>query len=248
MTTAPDSRSPWGRRVPPKTGLYHRLLGPLVGRIAYRIGGEVMIRYGLHTRKAFVYVRPGSVASTREAPAVPVANFNGSFRGVLRGMWENHGLGRCCLLVSESRRVAAELHSVYPATDFVTTDLNAQGASGGEMDRPDIVWDVCLPPPEALASRRFDSVVAQCLLEHVVSPAEAVASFLSVTNAGGHVYLVTHTPFFRLHQAPNDFLRFTHDFFFQLPAYVKSRAGITAELVELYSKDAAVTVCYKRTR
>lgn len=51
---------------------------------------------------------------------LPVSNLVGRYWSMLRQYWECHGLGKTCLLVSEPRRVGAEMATYYPSTQFVT--------------------------------------------------------------------------------------------------------------------------------
>ena len=66
-------------------------------------------------------------------------------------------------------------------------------------------FDLCDPPPIAT---RYDVIVCEQVLEHVVDPVVAIRTLRSLCRPGGH--LVVSTPFLvRLHDHPGDYWRFT---------------------------------------
>ena len=216
-------------------------------RRLYLIGRNViMARGGLQPKGTYWYSRNGNRFADKPDFLLPMPNVAGFINGVLRQFWEKHGLGRLSLLVSESKRVRSQMQTRYPNTQFVSTDLFASLLGDGPESGPDVTWDVCKDPPAALRKERFDSVIAHALLEHVVNPVFAIENFFSLMSPKSHCYLMTHTPSFHYHAYPRDYVRFHHDFFEDLPAYLRERHGYIVELEELYSKEGTICVCYAR--
>ena len=86
-------------------------------------------------------------------------------------------------------------------------------------------FDLCNPSP---ITRRFDVVICDQVLEHVVDPNRAVATLADLCTPGG--YVVVGVPFLvRVHPAPDDYWRFTADGL----RVLLERAGL--EVVELRS-------------
>lgn len=68
-------------------------------------------------------------------------------------------------------------------------------------------FDLCRPPPVAA---RFDVVICEQVLEHVVDPWAATRTLFELCRPGGR--LVVNTPFLvRLHDHPGDYWRFAPD-------------------------------------
>jgi SAM-dependent methyltransferase len=134
-----------------------------------------------------------------------------------------------------NRAVEMELENLSPET------LDAVEISGrNHADRP---WksyvtydfpefDLCNPPPQL---PRFDVVLCEQVLEHVVDPWRAIRTLHDLARAGGHVVITT--PFlFRLHNDPEDFWRFTPD---GMKVLVRS-AGLEVLKVDTWGNRAAV--------
>jgi len=49
-----------------------------------------------------------------------------------------------------------------------------------------------------------------------------------------------------LHRYPRDYVRFHHDYFEDLPAYVRGRVHVSVAMLEMYSNRGFVAVCYRR--
>lgn len=68
-------------------------------------------------------------------------------------------------------------------------------------------FDLCRP---GALSRRFDVVICDQVLEHVVDPCLAARTLADLCEPGGHV--IIGVPFLiKIHPAPNDYWRFTPD-------------------------------------
>jgi hypothetical protein len=83
-------------------------------------------------------------------------------------------------------------------------------------------------------------------MEHLIDPTLAVANMLSLLKPSGSFYALTHTPSYPLHRCPRDYVRFHHDYFEDLPEFLKRKDNITVELKELWSRGGFVIVCYQR--
>lgn len=81
--------------------------------------------------------------------------------------------------------------------DVVQLDIDA-------AREPDVVGDICSWRPD----RPFDAVIAAEVFEHVPEPARAVDNIRQMLVTGGR--LIASTPFmFPIHDAPNDYYRYT---------------------------------------
>ncbi len=210
------------------------------------IRGEIMTRGGLQPRGTFLISRSGRKLLDDVSLRLSVPNLVGAYHQALRQFWEWYGLGNRSLLVSESNKVKEVMSGEYPGVIFTTSDLFPELMSDSPSDLPDHIWDVCLDPPPGLASMSFDSIVCHALLEHVIDPTSAILHMLSLLNSGGLLYLMTHTPAYHKHSYPRDYVRFHHDYFEDLPAYLEKRNGLFVELLEMYSRGGVVCVCYRK--
>jgi SAM-dependent methyltransferase len=74
-----------------------------------------------------------------------------------------------------------------------------------QHSRPDVVADVsCLPFPDA----SFDTVLTTQVIEHVPEPSRMMAEISRILAPGGHLIL-TAPQYWRLHEIPHDYYRFT---------------------------------------
>lgn len=78
---------------------------------------------------------------------------------------------------------------------------------GGDMDYE---WNYEEAPPEI---GKFDIIISQAMLEHLLNPYKHVADLGSLLNPGGALILHTHIPGFRYHRYPIDCMRFYPDWF-----------------------------------
>ncbi|MBD2292372.1 hypothetical protein H6G06_02465 [Anabaena sphaerica FACHB-251] len=87
---------------------------------------------------------------------IPLPNLSLKFHSVIRKYLDHYGLGNECLLLSEGNRVKEEISKYYPKVNFFfTSDLFSELT---ENNLPDFIWDVCLPPPNELKNKTFDSI------------------------------------------------------------------------------------------
>ena len=131
---------------------------------------------------------------------VPATNHSHGYHGLLEQWWGTYGLGSSCLLISESCGVRASFESRYPETSFVATDFHF--GLGSHVDETDVQWDLYEPAPDVLLSTWFGSVVCQATLEHLLDPVGVLRKFADLTDAGGHVFIHTHTPLYAYHGMP----------------------------------------------
>jgi len=167
-----------------------------------------------------------------------VPNLSGSYHGLLRKQWETHGLGRRCLLVSETSDVRRCFEEAYPDTAFVCTDYY----TNLRADNPcDVVWNVYEEAPAQLEPGSFDSVICQAMLEHIMDPAGAMCRFCRLTAPGGMVYVHTHTPGYPYHAYPRDYVRFWPDWFRDIETVVPH-----LRLVEMVCLGGSAFATYQR--
>lgn len=87
-----------------------------------------------------------------------VPNISGFYHGILRDLWENYGLGRECLLVSESTETRKAFSQRFPQTTFTATDYYVDLQSCAQTD---VFLDNCSTEiPESLRYG-FDSIECQ---------------------------------------------------------------------------------------
>ena len=214
--------------------------------IYFWIGNRWASRNGLQPLGTYWYSSESADFSQVKPRAFPAPNLSGGFYLALVAYWEHFGLGRNCLLVSETGQTKKLFEARYPKVTFATTDLHWELQDTQGFGKPDIVWNVCLPHPQQLEGKQFDSIICQALLEHVIDPTTALINMLTLLTTGGYLYLQTHTPSFMLHRYPRDYVRFHHDYFEDLPAYVRGRVHVSVAMLEMYSNRGFVAVCYRR--
>jgi SAM-dependent methyltransferase len=218
-----------------------------IRRIYLGVRNEIMARSGLQPRGVYWYSRSGHVFEDAISHRMAVPNIVGYYHHAMAQFIRVHGLGKKCLLVSESKSVKQAMSKIHPNVEFVSCDLfpelmNRAPYSNGT----DMLWDVCLEPPSGLRSG-FSSVICQALLEHVIDPTNALKNMLRLLGGAGKLYFMTHTPSFSKHQMPRDYCRFHHDYFQDLPAYYAKSGHLTITLEELYSKEGVIVGCYFKT-
>jgi SAM-dependent methyltransferase len=74
----------------------------------------------------------------------------------------------------------------------------------------DYEWDYESAPP---SFGKFDVIISQAMLEHLLDPYRHVTDLSGMLNPGGHLILHTHIPGFSYHRHPIDCLRFYPDWF-----------------------------------
>ena len=205
-----------------------------------------MARSGLQPRGAYSYSKLGIKYEYCNKSGIRVPNLAGEYHSVLRQYWETHGLGRQCLLVSESKRVKMLMEEIYPGVSFTTADLYYELLGNEECDKPDVVWDVCLRPDKDLFPELFQSIICHALLEHVIAPTIAIRNMFTLLAKDSFLYGLTHTPSFPVHRYPRDYFRFHQDYFEDLPSHLLKLYCLKVELMELYSKEGVVIFAYKK--
>ena len=80
----------------------------------------------------------------------------------------------------------------------------------GIGDDTDYQWDFEKDPPQM---GKFDFIVSQAMLEHLLNPYKHVVDLSQMLNPGGKLVLHTHVPGFNYHRFPIDCVRFYPDWF-----------------------------------
>jgi SAM-dependent methyltransferase len=88
-----------------------------------------------------------------------------------------------------------------------------QVVTAGLHDDADHLWNFEMDPPASLAAQRFDCVVSQAILEHLIDPYKHVSDCAGLLDSGGHLLLHTVLPGFIYHRHPVDCMRFFPDWF-----------------------------------
>lgn len=182
--------------------------------------------------------------AARDGIAICLPNLSGKLSPHLARQIYQYGLGKSCLLVSENKAVADVMRKNFPGVDFVCSDLFADLMDGESA--VDFLWDVCSDPVATFGTKRFDSLIANALLEHVIAPTTAVLNMIELLNHDGMIYIMTHTPQYHYHAYPRDYVRFHHDYFHDMADYVGRVVKINIRLVEIFSDRGVICVCYKR--
>ncbi len=93
---------------------------------------------------------------------------------------------------------------VFTGHRYVGLD-NSVGDPSWDYSQLDTIGDLEQIP---LHSAAFDAVISVVVLEHTREPSRVVAEMARVTRVGGKLFLVVPNQW-EVHQAPNDFFRFT---------------------------------------
>lgn len=166
-----------------------------------------------------------------------VPNLSGFYHGILKGWWEQHGLGESCLLISETHAVAETFAQHYPDSRFITTDYFVDLQPHPTCD---VVWDLCSDElPEGV--RGVQSVICQATLEHIQDPVQVMKNLALALEPGGMLYIQTHTPAYHYHGYPRDYLRYFPDWFVDIAGTVG-----TIDLVELLCIDGHAFAAYRK--
>ncbi len=131
--------------------------------------------------------------------------------GIVRGEIVYHlsrlsGQVHSLLLPGEPR--ASKAH--YASLAGLTPD---QVVAAGLHDDADHCWNFEMDPPITLQPSRFDCVVSQAILEHLLDPYKHVRDCASLLANGGYLLIHTVMPGFIYHRHPVDCMRFYPDWF-----------------------------------
>ena len=211
------------------------------------IRNSIMSRNGSQPFGEYIYSSTGQTVKNRKEYRIPMPNLTRALNPVLRQFIDLHGLGKRCLLVSESNSVKQVYQRYFPDVEFVTCDNFPElMPSTGQTNSVDVKWDVCCPPPEQFIDNKFDAVISHAVLEHVIAPTTAIVNLFSICAPRGFVYIMTCTPSFHYHAFPRDYVRFHHDYFFDLPAFIKQQTGMDVQLLELFSCQGLISMCFHK--
>lgn len=120
----------------------------LVRQLYLALRDHIMTRSGLQPKGTFWYSKSGKRCDIIESNWLLAQNLSGGFHPALVASWNEHGLGSRVLLISENGSVKTLLAGRYPSIEFVTADLFPELQPSDEG--PDVIWDVCMPPPDTL--------------------------------------------------------------------------------------------------
>lgn len=105
------------------------------------------------------------------------------------------------LFAGENKETAKRLLKIINAEKVCTTGLTDT----------DYRWDFENEPP--LFIEKFDMVISQAILEHLLNPYKHVEDLSNLLQANGHLILHTVMPGFPYHRHPIDSIRFFPDWF-----------------------------------
>ena len=177
-------------------------------RLISRLFGHRLASIILAAKSNERFVRhygPFDFASYRRLVIQGLGQESGKIQGVIVNMVRTLGaLNGFILLPGESqsaKRVYAELCRVPP--ERLTTT--------GIMPDMDVRWDFNDSPPDF--GQRFDLIVSQSMLEHLVDPYKHVCDCADLLTDEGHLIIHTMMPGFGYHRHPVDCFRFYPDWF-----------------------------------
>lgn len=161
-----------------------------------------------------------------EMPGRPRHGYHGIER---RWLEELHAVGPA-LLIGEGPVGKAHVERDVPALAPVTT--------AGLDPEAELAWDLCLPGPV----ERFETIVAQAVLEHVLDPVAALRHLLAALTPGGLLVVHTNAPAFPEHHYPIDVWRFMPQALGEIGRY------LGAEVVDLLWTPFHAFAVYRRPR
>jgi SAM-dependent methyltransferase len=107
--------------------------------------------------------------------------------------------------------LAGERNSVKPVFAEICRISEGQIATAGLHENMDFQWNYENDPPASIG--RFDCIVSQAMLEHLLDPLKHVRDCAGLLNSGGHMIFHSVLPGFIYHRHPVDCLRFFPDWF-----------------------------------
>lgn len=110
--------------------------------------------------------------------------------------------------------------------------------TAGILEDMDVQWNFEQDPPSQ--AQRYDCIVSQSMLEHLIDPYKHVRDCASLLNPGGHMILHTMMPGFNYHRYPVDCMRFYPDWFEE----VAKRLSLV--VVDKYIHNARITYLYRK--
>jgi hypothetical protein len=115
-----------------------------------------------------------------------------------------------------------------------------QVTTAGLHDDADHVWNFEFDPPATFSPSKFDCVISQAILEHLIDPYKHVKDCASLLTDGGHLLIHTVMPGFIYHRHPVDCMRFYPDWFEEvakrLNFVVEDKSMCDGHIVYLFGK------------
>lgn len=133
---------------------------------------------------------------------------------LLKKWWDHFGLKGRGLMIGEPNEAWSSTHrhliEIYPEIRSITTADMYEGC--------DFAWDITYPAhkflhPSDFVYFNFNFINCQAVLEHVVSPAEAIGNLSDQLREDGLLFIHTCGPEVEEHRYPIDCVRFYRDFF-----------------------------------
>lgn len=165
-------------------------------------------------------------------------NHSHGFHGLLIQYWEQYGLGMQCLLVSENDNVKQQFIAKYSDVTFHCTDYYTELYS--DKQKTDVVWSLYEEPPGSLPKGSFDSIICQATFEHLMDPVGVIRRLASLVKDYGFIYIHTHTPGYRHHPCPKDYIRLFPGWFKDINMLIEN-----LDLLELHADQGHVFCVYQ---
>ena len=148
-----------------------------------------------------------------------VPNSSKGYHGLLKEWFDHFGLKGKGLLIGERTQAVKEVfQEAFPEAEILTADFSDKiGVNNLGDESPDIDWNICKPfqSKKKYNKKKYNWIVCQAVLEHVVDPYGAVRNMLKILGKGGRLFIHTHSPEFQEHRFPIDCYRFLRDIWFE---------------------------------
>ena len=165
-----------------------------------------------------------------------VPNSSNGYHMLLKDWWDYYCFQQeKWLLVTENNEVKKVFKDTYPNKIFFTVDLYDDFNNNTDYQLDICNEKHCIKLPEV------DVVLCQATLEHIYAPFQAVKNMNNTLNNGGYLILHTHTPGYRYHQYPRDYMRFYPDWFEDLEYLIPE-----LNLLELASSNNHIFALYRK--
>lgn len=151
---------------------------------------------------------------------IPAPNSSGFFHSILLEYMKFYGVGDSILLVTEPKE-SCEVFKTYFGSN-ISVDIFPEKVVKNVVEINGNVTEVFQDDLNVIidVQKKYDTVFCQAVLEHVCRPSICIENLVNMTNEGGIIVLMSHSPSFQYHAYPIDCVRFFRDFYVDLQKYL----------------------------
>lgn len=116
--------------------------------------------------------------------------------------------------------------------------LNSEILTVGIGDKFDYDWNFENDVPNGLASKKFDLIISQAMMEHLIDPYKHLKDLITLMDRNGYLIIHTEMPGYNYHRYPVDTVRFFPDWFEEITQ------RFSLKIVRKFRRDFHIIYCF----